>query len=133
MDYHIDAKNKIMGRLASEIATILQGKKSAGYNPRIAGTDKVFLKNYKDVAFTGNKRKEKIYYKHTGYMGHLRKKTLEQVQERDPKRVVREAVRRMLPKNFLNAKRLKNLVFVDASDKAASNPERSQKVDAKKS
>jgi len=113
MDYHIDAKNKIMGRLASEIAQILQGKKHPSYNPRITGGDKVFVKNYKDVSFTGRKVKEKIYYKHTGYMGHLREKTLEQMLEKDPRRVLREAVRRMLPKNFLNARRLKNLVFVD--------------------
>ncbi len=113
MDYHIDAKDKIMGRLASEIALILQGKKSTAYNPRLVGSDTVFVKNYKDVAFTGNKMKDKIYYKHTGYMGHLREKTLEQVHEKDPRRILREAVRRMLPKNFLNAKRLKNLVFVE--------------------
>src|SRR3989344_4115947 len=113
-DYHIDAKNKIMGRLASEIALILQGKKSPSYTPRLVGSDKVFVKNYKDVSFTGRKWKDKIYYKHTGYMGHLRKKTLEQVYEKDPRRILREAVRRMLPKNFLNARRLKNLVFVDA-------------------
>ncbi|OGZ54048.1 MAG: 50S ribosomal protein L13 [Candidatus Ryanbacteria bacterium RIFCSPLOWO2_01_FULL_48_26] len=113
MDYHIDAKNKIMGRLASEIAQILQGKKSASYNPRISGGDKVFVKNYANVSFTGRKMKDKIYYKHTGYMGHLREKTLEQVHEKDPRRILREAVRRMLPKNFLNAKRLKNLIFID--------------------
>ena len=113
MDHHIDAKNKIMGRLASEIALILQGKKKASYNPRIVGGDKVFVKNYREVSFTGRKWKDKIYYKHTGYMGHLREKTLEQVYEKDPRRILREAVRRMLPKNFLNARRLKNLVFVD--------------------
>lgn len=120
MDYHIDAKNKIMGRLASEIALILQGKKSPSYNPRLVGGDKVFVKNYKDVSFTGKKWKDKIYYKHTGYMGHLREKTLSQVYEKDPRRILREAVRRMLPKNFLNARRLKNLVFVDAPTKAES-------------
>lgn len=102
-----------MGRLASEIAQILQGKKSASYNPRISGGDKVFVKNYANVSFTGRKMKDKIYYKHTGYMGHLREKTLEQVHEKDPRRILREAVRRMLPKNFLNAKRLKNLIFID--------------------
>ena len=113
MDYHIDAKNKILGRVASEIAVILQGKKNPKYEPRLVGDDKVFVKNYKDIKLTGKKFKEKIYYRHTGYMGHLRKKTFEQVFGKDPKRVLREAVRRMLPKNFLNAKRLKNLIFID--------------------
>lgn len=112
-EYRLDAKNKILGRLASEIAQILQGKKSPKYNPRLVGGDRVLVKNYKDIKVTGQKLKEKIYYHHTGYMGHLKEKTLEQVFHKDPKRVLREAVRRMLPKNFLNAKRLKNLVFVE--------------------
>jgi large subunit ribosomal protein L13 len=113
MDYHIDAKNKIMGRLASEIALILQGKKSPKYEPRLRGGDRVFVKNYKDIAVTGKKMKEKIYYRHTGYVGHLKSRTLEEFFKKDPKRVLREAVRRMLPKNSLNPKRLKSLIFVD--------------------
>ena len=113
MDYHIDAKNKILGRLASEIAVILQGKKSPNYMPNAVSADHVFVKNYKDVKLTGGKFKNKIYYRHTGYMGHLKEKTFEQVFQKDPRRVLREAVRRMLPKNFLNQKRIKNLVFVD--------------------
>ncbi|MDO8537211.1 MAG: 50S ribosomal protein L13 [bacterium] len=113
MNYNIDAKNKILGRLASEIAQILQGKKSPKYEPRLVGGDKVFVKNYQEIKVTGKKFKEKIYYHHTGYVGHLKEKTFEQVFSKDPKRVLREAVRRMLPKNFLNQKRLKNLVFVE--------------------
>jgi large subunit ribosomal protein L13 len=113
MDYHIDAKNKVLGRLASEIAVILQGKKSPNYKPNIVSADRVFVKNYGDIKLTGGKFKNKIYYRHTGYMGHLKKKTFEQVFQKDPKRVLREAVRRMLPKNFLNQKRIKNLIFVD--------------------
>jgi len=66
---------------------------------------------------TGKKYKEKIYYHHTGYMGHLREKTFEQVFVKDPKKVLREAVRRMLPKNFLNQKRLKNLIFAENDSK----------------
>ncbi len=111
MDYIIDAKNKRLGRLASEIATILQGKKSANYNPRLIGADKVLLKNYRDITLTGRKFKNKVYYRHTGYQGHLKKLTFEQAFERNPKGVIREAIRRMLPKNFLSSRRLKNLVF----------------------
>lgn len=113
MDYHIDAKDKILGRLASEIAVILQGKKSPNYRPNAVSADRVFVKNYNDVKLTGGKFKNKIYYRHTGYMGHLKEKTFEQVFTKDPKRVLRGAVRHMLPKNFLNQKRIKNLVFID--------------------
>jgi large subunit ribosomal protein L13 len=111
MDYHIDAKNKILGRLASEIATILQGKKSPKYERRLVSGDKVYVKNVGGLKVTGKKFKEKIYYRHTGYMGHLKEETFEQAFAKDPRKVLREAVRRMLPKNFLNQKRLKNLIF----------------------
>ena len=117
MDYHIDAKNKILGRTASEIALILQGKKHATYAPNKIGDDRVFVKNVKDIAVTGKKLVQKIYRHHTGYVGHLKERTFNEMLEKNPKKVLREAVRRMLPKNFLNAKRLKNLVFVDVSEK----------------
>jgi len=113
MDYKINAKNKPLGRTASEIALILQGKKSAAYAPNKVGGDRVLVSNYKEVVVTGRKAEQKIYYHHTGYVGHLKELTYEQVFARDPKRVLREAVRKMLPKNFLNARRLKNLVFVE--------------------
>jgi len=112
-DHTIDAKNKPLGRIASEIAVVLQGKKSTDYEPRLVGNDRVLLKNYDKVIVTGRKAKDKVYYRHTGYMGHLKEKTYEEAFAKDPKWVVREAVRRMLPKNFLNAKRLKNLIFVE--------------------
>lgn len=114
MDHHIDVKNKILGRVASEIALILQGKKSAAYAPNRVSGDKVYVKNYKDIAVTGSKREQKIYYHHTGYVGHLKELTFKQKFAKDPKSVLRQAVRKMLPKNFLNQKRLKNLIFVDS-------------------
>jgi large subunit ribosomal protein L13 len=113
MEYTIDAKNKHLGRVASEIATILQGKKSANYDPRLVGDDKVFLKNYKEVTVTGRKRTEKLTHRHTGYMGHLRTFKFNERFDKDPKKVMWETVRHMLPKNFLNQKRRKNLIFVD--------------------
>jgi large subunit ribosomal protein L13 len=113
VDYHIDAKNKILGRVASEIAAILQGKKSPNYEPRLVGSDRVFVTNCQGIKVTGKKFKEKIYYRHTGYVGHLKEKTFEQAFAKDPKWVLREAVRRMLPKNFLNQKRMKRLMFVE--------------------
>jgi large subunit ribosomal protein L13 len=111
MDYRIDAKQKRLGRLASEIALILQGKKSPAYAPHKIGDDRVIVENVADLTIGGAKETGKIYYRHTGYMGHLKEKTFEQMFAKDPKKVVREAVRRMLPKNFLNQKRLNNLLF----------------------
>lgn len=113
MDYHIDAKNKRIGRVASEIALILQGKHSPSYKPNEVSKDKVLVENYSQIFVTGKKLKQKIYYRHTGYVGHLKEERLEQVLEKNPKQVIREAVRRMLPKNFLNSRRLKNLVFIE--------------------
>lgn len=113
MDYHIDAKNKILGRLASEIAVMLQGKKNPKYEPRLAGGNRVFVKNYKNVIVTGKKLKNRVYYRHTGYMGHLKEQTLGERFQKYPKRAIQEVVRKMLPKNSLNAKRLKNLIFVE--------------------
>lgn len=119
MDYVIDAKGKRLGRLASDIAVILQGKKSPRYDPRLPGKDRVLLKHFRDISLGGTKEKNKIYYRHTGYMGHLKEARYQDVFAKDPRRVVREAVRRMLPKNFLNQRRLNNLMFVDEAKSAA--------------
>lgn len=113
MDYHLDGKNKSLGRLASEIAIILQGKKSPSYEPRLRGEDRVILENFDQIIVTGRKPSQKLYHRHTGYVGGIKTETFKQAFSKDPKRVIREAVRRMLPKNSLNPKRLKNLVFVE--------------------
>ncbi len=113
MDYTIDAKNRPLGRVASEAAVILQGKKSPAYNPRKIGSDRVLLTNYKEIIVTGKKFKEKLYHRHTGYMGHLFTSTFEQEWTKDPKKVIREAVLHMLPKNFLKSRRILNLVFTE--------------------
>lgn len=111
-DYTIDAKGKRLGRLATEIAGILQGKKSAKYAPNKAGDDRVLLKNVDKIVWTGNKGEQRVYYRHTGYMGHVKEQTLAERKAKDPKYMLRETVRHMLPKNFLNTPRLKNLVFI---------------------
>ncbi len=116
MDYTIDAKGKILGRVASDIALILQGKRSVSYARNRVSDDKVYVKNIRGIVVTGNKVTQKIYYHHTGYVGHLKELTYEQKFAKDPKSVLREAVRRMLPKNFLNQKRIKNLVFVEDAE-----------------
>jgi len=117
MDYHIDAKNKVLGRVASDISLILQGKKSASYVPNKVSDDKVFVSNCKDIVVTGNKEIGKVYYHHTGYVGHLKELTYKQKFAKDPKAVLRQAVRKMLPRNFLTARRMKNLIFVENENK----------------
>lgn len=109
MDYNIDAKNKKLGRLASEIAVILQGKKHASYEPRLRGEDRVLVKNAGSLVVTGGKETKMVYYKHTGYMGHLREKTFEQMFAKSPEQVLRKAIENMLPRNFLRDKRLRML------------------------
>lgn len=109
MEYVINAKNKKLGRLASEIAVILQGKKDVAYEPRLEGKDSVVVENVGEISFTGSKYEQKKYYRHTGYMGHLYEKTLRMAFEKDPKKVLRMAVERMLPKNALKRKRLRRL------------------------
>ena len=112
-DHIIDAKGKTLGRLASDIAVILQGKTTPDYTPNKVSKDRVLVKNVGGITVTGDKMRDKTYYRHTGYMGHLKEQSLEEAFAKDPKKVLREAVRRMLPKNFLNTPRLKNLVFVN--------------------
>lgn len=115
-DFQIDAKNKRLGRLATEISLILQGKKSPHYAQNAVGSDRAIVKNYKLITVTGRKDTQKIYYHHTGYVGHLKEATYKEKMAKDPKWVIREAVRKMLPKNFLNSRRLKNLVFIENGD-----------------
>ena len=113
MEYKIDAKGKKLGRLASEIATILQGKKNPNYTPRVEGTDSVVVTNVKGVELTGKKALQKMYYKHGGPLGHLKETKFENAFEKNPAWVLRRAVRLMLPKNKLSVKRMKRMKFVD--------------------
>lgn len=112
MDYIIDAKNQNMGRLATEIATILQGKKSPAYEPRLEGEDRAIVKNIDGMTISGNKETDKVYYRHTGYMGGLKEATYEEVVAKKGKQeVLRRAVMRMLPKNRLQVPRMKRLII----------------------
>ena len=117
-EYHIDAKGKVLGRVATDISLILQGKKNPAYQPHRVSADKVYVSNYESIIVTGKKATDKIYYKHTRYVGHLREKTFDQHMEHDPKFVLRRAVRKMLPRNFLTQQRIKNLIFVEKAGAA---------------
>lgn len=106
----IDVKNKSLGRAASEIAAIVQGKHKAIYEPRKIGGDKVIVKNINQLKFTGKKLDNKIYYRHTGYIGHLKSKTLKEAFTKNPEWVLKHAIKGMLPKNLLLSKRIKLVV-----------------------
>ena len=107
--YTIDAEGKILGRIASEAAVALQGKKSADYQPRLPGNVIVTINNASKVKVSGNKAEQKIYYHHTGYIGHLKKQRFEELFAKSPRKVVWNAVYNMLPKNRLRRERIKNL------------------------
>ncbi|MEE8131577.1 MAG: 50S ribosomal protein L13 [Candidatus Paceibacterota bacterium] len=112
MNITIDAKNKKLGRLASEIAIILQGKNSPEYEPRLESENRVVIRNIDKMEVSGRKFKDKVYYHHTTQIGHLKKQTLQQIWEkRGPAEVLRRAVMGMLPKNRLQAKRIRKLVI----------------------
>ena len=112
MEYTIDAKNKKLGRLASEIAVILQGKKNPKYEPRLSGDAKVMVKNIDKMEFSGKKVKQKKYYRHTTQIGHLKEETLQMILEKKgPAEVLRRAVKGMLPKNKLLIRRIKRLII----------------------
>jgi large subunit ribosomal protein L13 len=99
--YIVDAEGKNLGRLASDIARVLRGKHKPMYTPNTDVGDFVIVVNAERVATTGNKRTDKIYYRHSGYPGGLKERNLESVLERTPTRVLELAVRGMLPHNSL--------------------------------
>lgn len=105
----IDASNVVLGRLASHAATLLRGKHKPTFAPHVDTGDFVVIVNAAKVALTGNKRHTKVAYRHSGYPGGLRTESLEHLLERDPERVVRLAVRGMVPKNRLGRATLKKL------------------------
>ena len=113
MDYNIDAKNKPFGRVASEVAQILSGKKSPDYDPSKVSTDRAVVSNLEEISISGSKAKDKMYYRHTGYMGHLKEQNYETAFKKDAKKLFRGAVLNMLPKNFLRSRRILNLVFIE--------------------
>lgn len=95
----LDAEARPLGRLATEVALLLLGKHKPTYEPHLAMGDFVVVVNASRVAVTGQKSLQKVYYRHSGYPGGLRERTLEQQLARDPRRVVERAVRGMLPHN----------------------------------
>jgi len=105
----IDADNKVLGRIAADISSILIGKNKPTYTPNINVGDKVVVINAEKVAVTGTKLKNKIYHRVTGYPGGVRSESLEKLLNRRPTEVIKKAVFGMLPKNKLRQERMNNL------------------------
>ena len=105
----VDADGQTLGRFASEIATVLRGKHKAIYSPSVDCGDYVIVVNAEKIAVTGRRLDQKIYYRHSGYMGGLKEITLREQLERYPTRVIEGAVKGMLPKNSLGRKMIKKL------------------------
>lgn len=112
----VDASGKVLGRLATRIALLLMGKRKSIYAPHLDVGDFVVVINAEKVKLTGNKLEKKIYYHHSGYPGGLKEKTAKELLEKHPERLIKLAVKRMLPKNKLGRKMLKRLK-VYAGDK----------------
>lgn len=123
--YLVDATDKTVGRLATQIANILRGKNNPKYTPHTDSGDFVVVINADKVKFTGNKLDEKVYYRHTGYAGGLKERTAKEQMNRKPTMVLMSAVKGMLPKNTLGRKQLtKFKVFAGSEhDHSAQNPE----------
>ncbi len=107
--YVVDAEGKTLGRLASEIAKILRGKHKPIYTPHVDCGDYVIVINADKIRVTGKRLDQKIYYRHSGYIGGLKATSLRRMLETHPERVVEYAVRGMLPKNRLGRKMYKKL------------------------
>ena len=107
--YVVDAQGLTLGRLATQIADVLRGKRKPTYTPHIDTGDFVIVVNAEKIAVTGNKRADKLYHRHSGYPGGLRTRTFEQMITRRPEEVIRIAVKGMMPRNRLARKQLTKL------------------------
>lgn len=104
-----DAEGQVLGRLASHISTVIQGKDKPTYTPYREDGDMCIVVNAKDVCVTGRKLTDKFYRWHTGYVGHLKERSLKDQMAKDPTEVIRKAVLRMLPRNKLRDDRDRKL------------------------
>lgn len=129
--YIVDAKDKILGRLATKVATVLMGKDKVIYSPHQDTGDEVIVINARHVKTTGKKLGAKVYKRYSAYPGGLNIETLETVMKKKPERVIMHAVKGMLPKNKLGAKLLKKLrVYPDAAHPHAAQQPKELKLAA---
>lgn len=107
----IDAKDQVLGRLATKVADLLRGKDRVDFQPNKIPDRKIIVENAGSIKVTGQKLTDKVYYRHSMYPGAIKGLTLQQVLERHPKRALEWAVYGMLPKNRLRAQMMKNLIL----------------------
>jgi len=109
-EWHVvDVKGKTLGRIATEIAVMLMGKKKSYFVRNLDCGDHVVVVNAKEVKVTGNKEQDKKYYRHSGYPGGFKSETLSELRARRPEEIIKEAVKGMLPQNRLRDRMLKRL------------------------
>ena len=123
--YVVDAKGQTLGRLASEVATVLRGKHKVTYTPHVDCGDHVIIINADQIEMTGKKLDQKIYRRHSGYVGGLKEVSARVMMDKNPERVIMLAVKGMLPKNSLGRKMLTKLrVYAGAEhEHTAQQPE----------
>jgi large subunit ribosomal protein L13 len=121
--YIIDANNKTLGRLATEVACFLRGKKKSYFTPYLDTGDYVIVINSSKINVTGNKKSEKLYKMHSGQPGGLKIESFEKLQKRLPNRIIQEAIKGMLPKNRLGREIFQKL-YIYSTD---SHPHQAQK------
>jgi large subunit ribosomal protein L13 len=107
----IDAKGKVLGRLSSQIATYLMGKNKRDYSPHMDNGDFVAVINAAHIKLTGKKEEQKMYYSHSGYPGGFKAVSYKQLKETNPQKILKLAVKRMLPENRLRDKRMLRLLI----------------------
>ena len=124
--YEVDAEGKVLGKLATEIAVKLMGKDKPTYTPHVDGGDYVIVTNAHKIAVTGKKLTDKKYYRHSGYPGGLKVRTLQEMLDKKPTDVIRKAVERMLPKNKLGRQQINRLKLyvTDTHEHNAQKPEK---------
>jgi large subunit ribosomal protein L13 len=122
--YIVDAKDKVLGRLASKLAYILQGKHRPDYTPHVDQADFIVVINAEKVKLTGKKLDQKVYWHHSGYMGGLKLETARKLLEKRPEQLIYLAVKRMLPRNKMRDKLLKKLKIYagESHPHSAQNP-----------
>ena len=123
--YVVDAEGKVLGRLASEIATRLRGKHKPNFSSHMDVGDFIVVVNAEKVKLTGNKLADKMYYHHSGYIGGLREQTAKEVLEKKPEELLKSAVKGMLSKSNLGRQQFKKMKVYAGSDHphAAQQPE----------
>jgi len=99
--YIVDATDKVLGRLATEVANILRGKNKPNFTPHLDMGDYAIIINADKIKLTGSKEAQKEYISHSGYLGHLKRKSFEHVKAKNPKRILKEAINGMIPDNRL--------------------------------